>query len=61
MNLTSYYTSVKTSRQRIATNYSATKDFARDLIYFFTQAQSVFRRAETDTRHFLNNFKPEKD
>ena len=53
MKLTRNYSSV-----RLATNYSTSKDFARNLIFFFTQVQNLARRAETDTRKYLNGLKP---
>jgi hypothetical protein len=62
MTLTAHYTVVRTASQRTAaTSYMTTKQFARDLAYFFNQVQQLSRRAETDTRRFLNNLKPFED
>jgi hypothetical protein len=60
MILTNHYSRVRTaSRGVTASNYSVTKDFARDLVDFFQRVQPLFRKAENDTRRFMSGIKSE--
>lgn len=61
MNFTRESSTVRQATPRRATNYTTTKQFARDLIYFFNQVQIMSRRAEQDTRRYLNALKPFED
>ena len=56
-----YHTIRVASRRVQATNYSETKDFAREFISFLTQSQTLSRRLETSTRKWMNGIKPDKD
>jgi hypothetical protein len=61
MILTPEYTRLRQASTRQATNYSTTKQFAKDLIYFFNQMQILTRRTEQDVRRYMNALKPFED
>jgi hypothetical protein len=61
MILTRDASTIRQSSNRVATNYSTTKQFAKDLIYFFNQTNILTRRVEQDVRRYMNALKPFED
>ena len=60
MRLSKDHSSVRVAVRRVrATNYSETKDFARSMVQFLTDVQTVYRRMETAARKFQGNLKAE--
>jgi hypothetical protein len=62
MKLTHEFSAVRIAGRRVlATNTSETKDFARELLNFLTQSQTLYRRFETATRKWRDHLKEKED